>query len=72
MHWRKRSPGSERSVISAGRNKYDFGMGRNSQTTGMVVNLAKSKNAGRDRSRVMWGDVWFTSHPVIHPGVWCL
>lgn len=55
MHWRQRSPGSERSVMSAGRNKYDFGMGRNSQTTGMVVNLAKSKNPGRDRSRVMWG-----------------
>lgn len=55
MDCRKRSLVSELLVVSAGINKYNFGMGRNSQITGMVVNIAKSKKRDRDRSRVMCG-----------------
>lgn len=53
--WIERSPVSERSVISAGINKHDFGMGRTSQLTGMVVKTAECKEVDRDRSRVMGG-----------------
>lgn len=44
---------SEHSEISAGINKHDFGMGRTSQITGMVVKTAECKEVDRDRSRVM-------------------
>lgn len=44
---------SECSVLSAGINKYDFGMGRTSQIAGMVVKTAECKEVDRDRSRVM-------------------